>query len=50
VSATWQISYFDALRDSQFLVGESNWVHPGNVTCAIYRWRPERDHQASKYV
>lgn len=32
------IEHFDAYGDSQFCVGEDKWVHPGNVTCAIYKW------------
>jgi hypothetical protein len=34
-----EVSYFDAWHDSQFAVGEGNWIQPGNVTCAIYRWK-----------
>lgn len=34
-----EVSYFDAWQDSQFAVGEGTWIQPGNVTCAIYRWR-----------
>jgi hypothetical protein len=34
-----EVSYFDAWNDSQFCVGDDRWVKPGNVTCAIYRWR-----------
>jgi len=34
-----EVSYFDAWHDAQFAVGEGTWIQPGNVTCAIYRWR-----------
>lgn len=34
-----EISFLDAWHDSKFAVGEENWIQPGNVTCALYRWR-----------
>ena len=35
-----EVAYLDAWNDSQFAVGEGTWIQPGNVTCAIYKWRP----------
>jgi hypothetical protein len=35
-----EVAHFDAWHDSQFAIGDGIWIQPGNVTCAIYRWRP----------
>src|SRR5690606_14313826 len=36
------IDYIDAYNDAWFSVGASMLIRPGNVTCAIYRWRTQQ--------